>query len=68
MLLLLQALSLQLSTVTSLSQAGELPMTVVPFEKLEFCTNPDGSPQSLGAGSFGTVGCARSVLALGRQL
>ncbi len=51
----LQALSLPLSTVTSLSQAGELPMTVVPFEKLEFCTRPDGILQSLGAGSFGTV-------------
>ncbi|GAB4822983.1 hypothetical protein N2152v2_010029 [Parachlorella kessleri] len=50
-----RALSLPLSTVTSLSQAGELPMTVVPFEKLEFCTRPDGTLQSLGAGSFGTV-------------
>ncbi|GAB4822994.1 hypothetical protein N2152v2_010040 [Parachlorella kessleri] len=48
-----RAMSWTLSNLSSLSVEGM--MTLLPFEKLEFCTNPAGTLQSLGAGSFGTV-------------
>jgi len=53
-------MSWTLSNLSSLSVEGA--MTLLPFEKLEFCTNPDGSLQSLGAGSFGTVSPVNSCL------